>query len=95
MLDLDQSHGQRPPEQWADATSGRDVLRRLTDAADRPIPLPTYTGATPSVINGSVRVLFNGINDWNQWAFASLIHCYQGVCNNEYRMHRVAGSEDP
>jgi hypothetical protein len=48
-----------------------------------PYPLHTYRVATPSVINGLVPVLFNVINDRSQCVFASLIHCYRGVCNNE------------
>ncbi|MEU6191371.1 bifunctional DNA primase/polymerase [Nocardia sp. NPDC047038] len=48
VLDLDPSHGDRPPPEWEGARHGRDVLARLTAARQVPYPLHTYRVATPS-----------------------------------------------
>ncbi len=48
VLDLDNAKGQAPPQQWAQATHGRDVFTQLAAAARQPPPVPTHTVATPS-----------------------------------------------
>lgn len=47
VVDLDPSHGDQPPPQWAGDRSGLDVFSRLLDAAGQPWP-ETYAVATPS-----------------------------------------------
>jgi hypothetical protein len=46
VLDLDTSRGDTPPEEFAGATSGYDVLCTLAVRAGEPAPLDTYTVAT-------------------------------------------------
>ncbi|WP_327097386.1 bifunctional DNA primase/polymerase [Nocardia vinacea] len=48
VLDLDTSHDQAPPQHWAGARDGRDVLVRLATEAGHPLPVPTLAVATPS-----------------------------------------------
>lgn len=63
VIDLDDAHGHEPPEEWAGARHGRDVLARLADAAREPYPAHTYTVQTPRVINGRFSCLFSVFND--------------------------------
>ncbi|MFC9434759.1 bifunctional DNA primase/polymerase [Nocardia sp. NPDC057030] len=94
VLDLDTSHDHRNSRSPSVDPDGRHVLAQLAARNHQPLPVPTYTVQTPSIINGLVRVLLNVIEDWSKRVFASLIHCYQRVCNNTSRMHRAAGLED-
>jgi hypothetical protein len=48
VVDLDHAHGQLPPENWAGAADGREVLDRVAAAAEEPSPTQTYTVATPT-----------------------------------------------
>ncbi len=48
VVDLDPAHGQDPPQQWAGARHGRDVLARLAEQAGQPYPGHTYQVRTPS-----------------------------------------------
>jgi hypothetical protein len=48
VLDLDDAHGQEPPEPWAGARHGRDVLSRLATAAGEPYPSRTFAVQTPT-----------------------------------------------
>lgn len=48
VLDLDTARGDSPPEEFAGATSGHDVLRMLAGRAGEPVPLDTYTVTTPT-----------------------------------------------
>ncbi|MFF3228877.1 bifunctional DNA primase/polymerase [Nocardia suismassiliense] len=92
VLDLDTGRGHRTHS--SPDLDGRQVLSQLAARLHQPLPVPTYTVHTPSFINRSVGVLFNVINDWSRRVFASLIHCYQGVCNNEAEPIAPPGSED-
>ncbi len=47
VLDLDDAHGDDPPDEWAGARHGRDVLARLAREAGEPYPVDTYTVCTP------------------------------------------------
>jgi hypothetical protein len=76
VLDLDEARGHHPVDRCGARASGRAVLTQLAATSGHAMPLPTHTVATPSGGNGLVRVLFNVINDWSQYVFASLIHCY-------------------
>jgi hypothetical protein len=55
VLDLDDAHGQEPPEPWGGARHGRDVLGRLAAAAGEPYPSRTLVVRTPS---GGVHLYF-------------------------------------
>jgi hypothetical protein len=48
VIDLDQGRGQEAPEEWAGASGGREVLRRLATASGEPDPTATYTVTTPT-----------------------------------------------
>ena len=48
VIDLDGGRGDRPPEQFAGAHNGHDVLAMLADAAGAEMPTRTYTVTTPS-----------------------------------------------
>ena len=48
VIDLDGGRGDRPPEQFAGAHDGHDVLAMLADAAGAEMPSRTYTVTTPS-----------------------------------------------
>lgn len=48
VVDLDDSHGHPPPDRWAGARSGHDVLARLAAAAGAHVPIQTYTLRTPT-----------------------------------------------
>ncbi|WP_405180844.1 bifunctional DNA primase/polymerase [Nocardia sp. NBC_01377] len=48
VLDLDTGHDQPPPAPWTGARDGRDVLADVADQAGQPLPVPTFTVATPS-----------------------------------------------
>jgi hypothetical protein len=48
VVDLDPAYGQEPPEEWAGARHGRDVLARLAEQAGQPYPGDTYTVRSPS-----------------------------------------------
>lgn len=48
VLDLDPAHGEEPPEEWAGARHGRDVLARLAEQAGQPYPGETYQVRSPS-----------------------------------------------
>jgi hypothetical protein len=48
VVDLDPAHGEDPPEEWAGARHGRDVLARLAEQAGAPYPDDTYQVRSPS-----------------------------------------------
>ncbi|WP_232213019.1 bifunctional DNA primase/polymerase [Saccharomonospora saliphila] len=48
VLDLDDAHGDHPPDEWAGARHGRDVLARLAHDVGEPYPGDTYTVRTPT-----------------------------------------------
>ena len=48
VIDLDGGRGDRPPERFAGAHDGHDVLAMLADAAGAEMPTRTYTVTTPS-----------------------------------------------
>jgi hypothetical protein len=48
VIDLDAARGEEPPERWAGARHGRDVLARLAEQAGQPYPGDTYTVRSPS-----------------------------------------------
>lgn len=48
VIDLDDAHGHEPPEEWAGARHGRDVLARLAKVAGEPYPSHTYTVQSPT-----------------------------------------------
>lgn len=48
VVDLDDGHGVPPPERWAGAGHGSEVLARLAAAAGERPPTDTYTVGTPS-----------------------------------------------
>ena len=48
VIDLDGGRGDRPPERFAGAHDGHDVLAMLADAAGVEMPSRTYTVTTPS-----------------------------------------------
>jgi len=48
VVDLDPARGMEPPEEWAGARHGRDVLARLAEQAGQPYPDDTYQVRTPS-----------------------------------------------
>lgn len=47
VIDLDDAHGHEPPEEWAGARHGRDVLTRLAEATGEPYPAHTYAVQSP------------------------------------------------
>lgn len=48
VIDLDVAHGTAPPERWAGARHGRDVLARLAEQHGQPYPGDTFTVRTPT-----------------------------------------------
>lgn len=48
VIDVDTARGDAPPEEFAGATSGCDVLEMLAAREGQPAPVDTYTVATPT-----------------------------------------------
>lgn len=48
VVDLDDRGEDEPPEAFVGARGGQDVFATLATAADAPVPIDTYTVATPS-----------------------------------------------
>lgn len=56
VIDLDRGHGDPPPEEFAGAGGGSDVLEILAERAGQPAPWDTFTVATPS--GGGLHLYF-------------------------------------
>ncbi|CAM4527780.1 bifunctional DNA primase/polymerase [Nocardia ninae] len=48
VLDLDNAHSPTTPQPQTGIGGGRDALEQLADTTGHPVPVPTYTVATPS-----------------------------------------------
>jgi hypothetical protein len=48
VVDLDQAREDSPPEEFAGASGGAEVLARLAEQAGQPAPVDTYSVTTPS-----------------------------------------------
>jgi hypothetical protein len=48
VVDLDQAREDAPPEEFAGASGGAEVLARLAEQAGQPAPVDTYSVTTPS-----------------------------------------------